>query len=261
MDEHERETLRQALYRQRDRLLREIEATEAELRGVTAEREIELEERAQEERLARLLARLDDQDVQAFKEIDAALERMVAGTYGICEECGQPIPLARLQALPATRYCMECAYRREQPGPLEGEEEVVVPRSGRLHVDVSLITDRELEALIRDQVREDGRVDMEELRLVCRHGVVILDGVIPSIEQHSILRQLLTDVVGIEEIVDRLRVQELLWEREDRSRPTAGQEAAPEGEPPPSDITEDVVRSLEEGIDFVPPLEPPPEER
>lgn len=259
MDEQEHEALRQALYRQRDRLLREIEATEAELRGVTAEREAELEERAQEERLARLLARLDDQDVQAFQEIDAALERMAAGTYGRCEDCGQPVPLARLQALPATRYCMECAHRREQPSPLE--EEVVVPCSGRLHTDVSLITDRELEALIRDQVREDGRVDMEELRLVCRHGVVILDGVLPSVEQHSILRQLLTDIVGIEEIVDRLRVQELLWERADREKPLAGEEAAPEGEPPASDVTEDVVTSLEEGIDFVPPLEPPPEER
>lgn len=52
---------------------------------------------------------------------------------------------------------------------------------------MSLTTDRELESVIRDQVREDGRVDMEELRIVCRHGVVSLDGSLPSGEEHSIV--------------------------------------------------------------------------
>jgi DnaK suppressor protein len=253
MDEQERQAVQRTLERQRERLLRHIDATEAELHAIAAEREAELEERAQEDRLARL----DDREVRAFQEIDAALDRLGAGTYGICEDCRRPIPVARLRVLPATRRCLDCARRAEEPSPLEE----VVPRAGRLHADVSLVTDAELEQLIRDLVRDDGRVDMEELRLVCRHGVVVLDGVLPSVEQHSILRQLLTDVAGIEEVVDRLRVQELLWEREDRSKPEAGEGAAPAGESPASDVTEDVVTSLEEGLDFVPPLEPPPEER
>jgi RNA polymerase-binding transcription factor DksA len=37
-------------------------------------------------------------------EVEHALERMDAGTYGICEECGRPIPLARLRILPEARY-------------------------------------------------------------------------------------------------------------------------------------------------------------
>ena len=32
-----------------------------------------------------------------------------AGTYGICESCGQPIPEARLEAMPAARICIACA--------------------------------------------------------------------------------------------------------------------------------------------------------
>jgi RNA polymerase-binding protein DksA len=42
-------------------------------------------------------------------EIDAALERVAAGTYGTCEGCGRPIPPERLEARPTTRTCVACA--------------------------------------------------------------------------------------------------------------------------------------------------------
>lgn len=41
--------------------------------------------------------------------VDAALERLEAGRYGICEACDQPIGTERLDALPATRFCVEDA--------------------------------------------------------------------------------------------------------------------------------------------------------
>jgi RNA polymerase-binding transcription factor DksA len=44
-------------------------------------------------------------------EIDAALERVDAGTYGVCERCGAAIGDARLEALPAARTCIGCATR------------------------------------------------------------------------------------------------------------------------------------------------------
>ena len=44
----------------------------------------------------------------AIEEIDAALVKIVAGTYGFCENCGQPIPAARLEALPHARLCVTC---------------------------------------------------------------------------------------------------------------------------------------------------------
>jgi RNA polymerase-binding transcription factor DksA len=44
-------------------------------------------------------------------EVDAALARVEAGTYGTCERCGAPIGEARLEALPATRTCIACAAR------------------------------------------------------------------------------------------------------------------------------------------------------
>ncbi len=46
------------------------------------------------------------------REIDAALERIDAGTYGICVRCGQPIPEERLAAVPYAVLCVPC--RREE---------------------------------------------------------------------------------------------------------------------------------------------------
>jgi RNA polymerase-binding protein DksA len=46
-------------------------------------------------------------------QIERALTRMEEGTYGICRQCGKPIDLARLRAIPHTRYCMTCASHEE----------------------------------------------------------------------------------------------------------------------------------------------------
>jgi RNA polymerase-binding protein DksA len=41
-------------------------------------------------------------------EIDAALARLEAGTYGVCARCGAPIPAERLEARPTARTCVTC---------------------------------------------------------------------------------------------------------------------------------------------------------
>jgi DnaK suppressor protein len=42
------------------------------------------------------------------RDVDRALERLDAGTYGICERCGKPIAPERLEALPFATLCIEC---------------------------------------------------------------------------------------------------------------------------------------------------------
>jgi DnaK suppressor protein len=44
----------------------------------------------------------------AISEIDRALAKINAGTYGTCEQCGHPIPQARLKALPHAALCVAC---------------------------------------------------------------------------------------------------------------------------------------------------------
>lgn len=43
---------------------------------------------------------------QKHTDIEDALERMDTGTYGLCEECGEEIPIDRLEANPSARMCM-----------------------------------------------------------------------------------------------------------------------------------------------------------
>src|SRR5207248_11472012 len=51
---------------------------------------------------------LSAQAQAAVEEIDRALAKIGAGTYGICEQCKQPIPRARLKALPYAALCVAC---------------------------------------------------------------------------------------------------------------------------------------------------------
>jgi len=62
-------------------------------------------ERGEAERLATELQ-------ESLDEVDAALVRLAAGTYGICEVCGKPIGSARLEAKPAARLCIDDAAKQ-----------------------------------------------------------------------------------------------------------------------------------------------------
>ena len=58
------------------------------------------------------LAAITAQTRDRLDEVEAALERVSDGTYGRCEVCGEPIPLARLEARPAARTCVRHAETR-----------------------------------------------------------------------------------------------------------------------------------------------------
>lgn len=67
----------------------------------------DLQDKAAQEASRRAQLSLDARDRAQLGEIDDALARMEDGTYGICEETGEPIPLARLRLEPTTRYTVE----------------------------------------------------------------------------------------------------------------------------------------------------------
>jgi RNA polymerase-binding protein DksA len=56
---------------------------------------------------------LIENEQATLEQVQAALGRIGAGTYGRCEECGEPIAKPRLQALPYTRHCIQCARKLE----------------------------------------------------------------------------------------------------------------------------------------------------
>jgi RNA polymerase-binding protein DksA len=58
------------------------------------------------------VAALLEQARARLTDLDVAAERVAAGTYGWCEECGRPIAAERLEARPTARTCIVCASKR-----------------------------------------------------------------------------------------------------------------------------------------------------
>ena len=58
--------------------------------------------------------RIREREQKLLKKIDDTLDRMKAGTYGICDQCGEDIPYKRLKARPVTTLCIACKTAQEE---------------------------------------------------------------------------------------------------------------------------------------------------
>jgi RNA polymerase-binding transcription factor DksA len=67
------------------------------------------EDRASERQGDEVLEALGNADLEEVRRIDAALDRIAAGTYGTCSKCGDPISDERLVAVPTAALCRNCA--------------------------------------------------------------------------------------------------------------------------------------------------------
>jgi RNA polymerase-binding transcription factor DksA len=108
MDEHERQHLKSLLLRRRREIYDHLQGLESDWEALS-ERDIEWEEEAQKADLTALFNQLDEREKREIEEIDLALTKMAATTFGLCEKCRKPIDLKRLEVLPATRFCKRCA--------------------------------------------------------------------------------------------------------------------------------------------------------
>jgi len=61
-----------------------------------------------------ILLSLNENERLRLKEVDESLDRIENGTYGICEECGGPISLKRLEVRPVAKYCVPCLTKLEK---------------------------------------------------------------------------------------------------------------------------------------------------
>jgi DnaK suppressor protein len=71
-------------------------------------------DRATQEEVRTLELRARDRERKLLKKINAALRRIEEGSYGYCEETGEPIGLARLLARPTATLCVEAQERHER---------------------------------------------------------------------------------------------------------------------------------------------------
>jgi len=69
---------------------------------------------ASSEYLQSFTFRLRGREKTFLKKIDLAIAKIEAGTFGICEECGEPISVKRLEARPETALCIRCKEDQER---------------------------------------------------------------------------------------------------------------------------------------------------
>lgn len=70
-------------------------------------------DRASLESNRNFMLRIRDRERKLVTKIDEALERIENGTYGVCEECEEPIGVERLKARPVTTLCIDCKNAQE----------------------------------------------------------------------------------------------------------------------------------------------------
>ena len=104
---------RQKLLDWRSALLAETDATLAELRDDRHHEVGDEADRAGREAAQALELRTRDRYRKLQGKIDAAIARIDDGSYGWCEETGEPIGLARLEARPVATLCVEAQEQRE----------------------------------------------------------------------------------------------------------------------------------------------------
>jgi RNA polymerase-binding transcription factor DksA len=115
------ERLKKRLMEERERLLRQAEELAAEAEQLARDREggdTQFDEESGEgdtvniERERDLL--LSASARQHVEDIDAALQRMKKGTYGVCTPAGRRLPLERLEVFPWADVCVDCKARAER---------------------------------------------------------------------------------------------------------------------------------------------------
>jgi DnaK suppressor protein len=203
MDRKSRESFAAELRRRRDELCREVADAEHDLSDLAENQDPEFEERGREETDTQVLDRLDNRGKHEIEEIDAALLRIADGSYGACIECGEKIAIERLRAVAETELCVDCAAQAEA----SRRRRAVVGENETPARDAS---DEEKEILLYDRLREDGRIEIDELEFACRHGVLHLSGTLPDALQHQLLRELVLEIGCFGTTVDHVEIRRII---------------------------------------------------
>jgi DnaK suppressor protein len=113
MNENMKEYFRQKLLSWRSELLRESDETLAHLQEGGLQ-EPDIADRASAETDRALELRTRDRERKLIAKIDAALDRLLDGSYGYCEETGEPITIRRLEARAIATLSIEAQERHER---------------------------------------------------------------------------------------------------------------------------------------------------
>jgi DnaK suppressor protein len=121
MNEQQREYFRLKLLRWKEEILREARETLLHLQNEN-ENHPDIADRASSETDRSIELRARDRQRKLISKIDAALARIEDGTYGYCEETGEPISLRRLEARPIATLSIDAQERHERKEKVHRDE-------------------------------------------------------------------------------------------------------------------------------------------
>jgi RNA polymerase-binding transcription factor len=118
LTEHQTEKLSRLIDQRRNALLAELREDAARAREQPYAEHAGSSPDAGDESVAALMADLEQadltRDLDEFRALEAARERLTGGGYGICIDCGSYVGFERLKAFPAALRCVQCQERHEK---------------------------------------------------------------------------------------------------------------------------------------------------
>jgi len=116
MDEEQLEEIRARLLQMREDLLAESERAYAASQSLGKDGVPDIGDMSSNSYNQEILMNLSETQRSRVRDIDAALERMDQGVYGLCVRCEEEIPTRRLEVRPFSRYCVDCKSEVEKFG-------------------------------------------------------------------------------------------------------------------------------------------------
>jgi DnaK suppressor protein len=114
MDKKRLDYYKKKLQTRREELVKAISRTEQEGREADEDPTVDLADKAANSYTKEFLFGQTHNDRGLLALVDAALERIKDGTYGECQQCHEELSQKRLEAVPWTRYCINCQEKQEQ---------------------------------------------------------------------------------------------------------------------------------------------------
>lgn len=106
--------LKEALLKEREQIIGDVRQIDETSKTIGQDGIQDLGDEAATIYNKHILLTLNENERMRLRELDEALDRIESGLYGICEECGEPIGLRRLEVNPVAQYCVPCKTKLEQ---------------------------------------------------------------------------------------------------------------------------------------------------
>lgn len=116
MDEQQLTQAKERLLQLRRALMKEIQSAAAASRELGQDAVPDIGDMAYNTYHRDVLLNLSENQRQKIRDIDAALERLATGEYGVCQRCEEEIAPKRMEVRPFSRYCIDCKTDVEKFG-------------------------------------------------------------------------------------------------------------------------------------------------